>query len=381
MTASPDLMAPPANEWCSDLERELQQNAANTNGESTFRSPPLTIRSPAEVLAIHFDDSDNLLGDRLLAKGQSMTVLGAGGIGKSRLLLQLAACQIIGRPFLGLETHGAGLSWLIIQGENSSRRLQFDLAKLRDWCGKDWPQVEALLRIHTLETDSDSFLSLDNPENYSRIETAIGEYKPGVVGLDTLNSFSIGDPNKDHDMRDTCFSISRLVKVGDPNRASVTLHHALTGKAGVSKATGWERSGFGRNSKVLQAWTRGQINVSPGSADSNDLLVLSCGKCSNGKEFPPFAARLDPATMIYEVAADFDMAAWQSEISGKHEGPLVSNDTVIEQAKPGRTRPELAKAIMAETGCGRTMAYRRIEQALKAKRLHQDKLNGKLYPK
>lgn len=372
----------PAADWATASPKI---EAATTNGDGTAqelrRSPPLTIRTPDEVLAIHFDDSDNLLGDRLLAKGQSMTILGAGGIGKSRLLLQLAACEIIGRPFLGLETHGAGLAWLIIQGENSNRRLQFDLAKLRDWCGKDWSQVETLLRIHTLETDSDGFLSLDNPENYGRIEAAISDSNPDNLGFDTLNNFSIGDPNKDADMRDTCACLSRLAKTGNPHRSLTVLHHALTGKAGVSKATGWERSGFGRNSKVLQAWTRGQINVSPGSAESNDLLVLSCGKCSNGKEFPPFAVRLNPATMIYELAPDFDLTAWGAEINGKHDGPLVSTETVIELAKPARTRPELAKAIMAETGCGRTMAYRRIEGALKAKRLHQDKLNGKLYPR
>lgn len=351
------------------------------NGEASIPVAPLTIRSPDEILGMPLDDTDNLVGDRLLAKTQNMTMLGAGGIGKSRLLLQLAVCAITGRPFVGLETHAKGLSWLIMQGENSNRRLQFDLAGLRTWCGDDWPLVEAGLRIHTLESDTDGFLSLDSEENYSRTLEAITTLNPDIVAFDTLNNFSIGDPNKDADMRDTCSALSRLGKHGNPNRATVTLHHALTGRAGVAKATGWERGGFGRNSKVLQAWTRGQINVSPGTADDNDTLVLSCGKCSNGKEFPTFAVRLNPKLMIYEVARDFDLAAWESEISGKREGPLVPDEVIQEQAKPGLTRPELAKALMSETGCSRTLAYRRIDEAVKRKRILVDKLNRKLYPK
>jgi AAA domain len=368
-----------ASEWNTPPTDTEGEPARNSKPE--LRLPPLTVRAPGEVLALEFDESDNLLGDRLLAKGQSMTILGAGGIGKSRLLLQLAVCMITGKPWLGLETRGTGLSWLILQGENSTRRLQSDLAKLKEWCGEEWAFVEGTLRIHTLETESDGFLSLDMPENYSRIEAAIAANSPDVVAFDCLNNFAIGDPNKDGEMRATCVAMSRLAKTGNPDRALVTLHHALTGKAGAAKATGWERSGFGRNSKVLHAWTRGQVNVSPGTADSSEVMVLSCGKCSNGKEFAPFAVRLNPATMIYEVAPDFDFRTWEREISGKAEGPLVTNEVIVQQATPGRTRSELAKALMAETRCGRTLAYRRIEEALKAKLLLLDKLNGKLFPK
>src|SRR5688572_8779773 len=59
------------------------------------------------------------------------------------------------------------------------------------------------------------------------------------------------------------------------DRAAVVLHHALTGKLGAARATGYERSSFGRNSKLLQAWTRGQINLAPASAHDNSKLVAS----------------------------------------------------------------------------------------------------------
>ena len=74
----------------------------------------LTVRKPSEILAMKFDDSDKILGDRLLAKGQTLTILGEGGLGKTRILLFLAVCCITGRKFFNIETHHKDLRWLII---------------------------------------------------------------------------------------------------------------------------------------------------------------------------------------------------------------------------------------------------------------------------
>ena len=59
---------------------------------------------------------------------ESLTFLGAGGIGKSRLVMQLAVCSILGRDFIGMETVGCDHGWLFLQSENSNRRLSRDLA-------------------------------------------------------------------------------------------------------------------------------------------------------------------------------------------------------------------------------------------------------------
>ena len=127
-------------------------------------SHPLTVRSAAELVNAEIIEGDNLLADRLLARGQSLTLLGAGGIGKSRLLLQLAACCITGRPFLSLRVHQPGLKWLIFQAENSKRRLQEDLRRLRNWLGEEnWQRVAERLFIHIVEGAHDCFEQLDQP--------------------------------------------------------------------------------------------------------------------------------------------------------------------------------------------------------------------------
>ena len=245
----------------------------------------LTFRKPSEILelASALDDSDMILGERLLADSQPLTILGQGGIGKSRLVLQLVACQILGADFIGMKTHGPPRKWLILQTENSNRRLSHDLTKLKQWAGTRWSEIDAKLVLHTLETDDDSFVNVETAGE--AIESALATFQPEIVVFDPLNAFTSGDLNSDADMRAVCVRLSQLAKRGNPKRALIVLHHALTGRGGASKATGFDRSSFGRNSKVLLAWTRGQINLSPASEHDNETLVVSCGKNSNGREF------------------------------------------------------------------------------------------------
>ncbi len=344
----------------------------------------LTIRTPAELLAMQFDDSDRILGDRLLATGQSLVIVGAGSIGKSRLLLQMAVCAITGRPFVSFETRGEALRWLILQAENSNRRLHDDLAALMQWTGANvWQRVNEQLTIHTLESDADSFLSVGDPAAHRRIADTLARTNPDVVCFDSLYNFAIGDLNTDQDMSATLLTLSRLARTGNPHRAIIPLHHALTGKAGAARATGYDRASFGRNSKVLHSWTRGQINVAPGSPDPDGPLVLSCGKCSNGREFAPFAVQLNPETMIYEVAQDFDLEAWQAEVAGgKSSDPLMTPAKVRDLCQVGgMDKAQLAKAIMEDCGCYRGSAYRYIAKAEKAKAITLRKSDGTYFRK
>ena len=343
----------------------------------------LTLRSPDEILQMVFDDSDRILGDRILAKGQNATLCGASSVGKSRLALQLAVASITGRQFVTFETRGVNLKWLFIQAENSNRRLQFDLAKLRAWIGEhDWPIVNERLTIHTLETDVDGFLNLDDEASRARILELIQDTAPDVTVWDSLYNFQIGDLNKDPDMAATLRAISHLTKTGNPERVPFVLHHALPGRAGAAKATGYDRASFSRNSKVLHAWTRGQINVAAGSPDNNDTLILSCGKCSNGREFEPFAVRLNPDTFIYEPDTAFDMTAWQADMTGTPAAPLMNPDRVRELCEvSGSTKATLAKAIMEDCGCYRGSAYRYITRAEHAKKITFNKASETYFRK
>ena len=362
-----------------DAAPECEPMNTESANEPEPKTRILTLRSPDELLAMTFDDSDVILGDRLLAKGQPLVIAAQGGTGKSRLALQIVAAIVTGRECLLFDTGCHQMRWLILQTENSNRRLQQDLARMKTWLGDDWQRFAEQVVFHTVENDDDGFVSLDSPDNQLAIQHAIESAKPDGIVIDPLNDFAAGDLNKDADMKNTLQTLSRLCRRGNPQRAIVVLHHSLTGKAGAARVTGYDRASFARNSKTLHAWTRGQINLAPVDADNNDRLIVGCGKCSNGREFSTFAIRLNPE-MIYECDPSVDLSAWESAITGKSEGPDLSPEMVAGiVAELGKTsgapkKPQLVKALRDETGCATGSAYRAIERAEKIKKIHLNKV-------
>jgi hypothetical protein len=321
------------------------------------------------------------LGDHLLDDGGQLALLGAGGVGKSRLLELLLACIAGARRFLTFDTFKPEMKWLVLQTENSNRRLKQDFAPLKAWLGNDWQRFTARVIIHTIETDSDAFVNLDDPDAVARIEAAIQKHKPDGIAIDPLADFAAGDLNKDADMKATLQMLSRVCRRGNPKRAIIVLHHAITGRGGAVKATGYDRASFARNSKMLHAWARGQINLAPVDAENNDRLIIGCGKCSNGREFKTFAVRLNPETMIYEPDPTVDVSQWAKDIAGEsNREPLMNPERVGELCRSLMTKGDLAKAIMDSCGCYRGSAYRYIARA-EGKTIKFNKSNETYCPK
>jgi hypothetical protein len=248
------------------------------------------------------------------------------------MLLQLAVCTILSKPFLGMPVRAKGVKWLILQGENSNRRLQADLSALKKWVGEeDWKQIEPKLTIHTLEKPEDADLSLSSDQVSADLTKLIEKEKPDIIAIDPLLAFAVGSLNNDAGMQKTCQKIAKLAGAAGHLASVVILHHTLTGKVGAARATGYDRASYGRGSKALSFWTRGQINVAAAAAETNERLVVSCGKNSNGRDFPPFGVKLNPATLIYEVEPSFDIAGWQEMVDGTPKPkPKFTPESVVE---------------------------------------------------
>ncbi len=342
-------------------------------------SDQITVRSPDEILAMEFNPEDRYLLDGIFSKGQPMTLIGPGGVGKSRLLLQLAAAIVSGRDFIGIQVPKRRLRWLFLQTENSNRRLKDDLGKINEWIGPEsWPDVAECLAIRTLDKNGDGFLNLDDAQNRRRLEAVIKEVAPDVVAFDPLSSFAKGSLNSDSTIRAVCKAITEISRRGNPDCSIIVVHHALTGKAGAKKATGMDRSSFGKGSKELHSWARGQINIAPRSEDDPRKLIISCGKNSDGAEFAPFGVRLNTATMIYELDPDFgrETAAECMREDGNKPSPLAVLK-LLEQ-NPMKS-PQLVKALTSECRCGKSSAYMLISSALD-KKLVQKLPSGELAP-
>ena len=142
------------NDWIVEGAKPTEVLAAVELAEAR-RSSNLSVRNIEQLLEMEFDGSDNYLGDRMLQAGALVSFLGPGGVGKSRMVLQMAVSCILGEPFLGIESHCRGKKWLIVQNENSNRRLSHDLRCLQrafDLTGSRLSMVKRCLSIHTVET-------------------------------------------------------------------------------------------------------------------------------------------------------------------------------------------------------------------------------------
>jgi hypothetical protein len=292
-----------------------------------------------------------------------MTLLGPGGAGKSRLLLQLAAAMIAGKDFLGIKMPARKLRWLFIQNENSARRLQSDFQRLKAWIGEEqWQNVSDNIRIQTPQRYEDTLLGLDNPESKKLVERYITENEPDVIVFDPLYAFTSGSLNSDSTMRKLCLSLNQVALHGNDDCSVVVVHHTLTGKEGARKAVGLDRASYGRGSKALHSWTRGQINVAPGSSTDNRMLLISCGKNSNGQEFKPFGIRLNPDTLIYELDEDFSLKQWEARLNG--EADKLNPATVARIVADGPiSKKDLVAKVMDKFGCQKSVAYDAIRKA------------------
>lgn len=326
-------------------------------------------RTPKEILGMTFDPADFLIDNGYLSKGDPLVILGQGGLGKSRIVLQLGIACVTGLSFFGWRTRAQGSKWLFLQTENSNRRLQNDLQSMTSGLPAEaLDQIDEGIRFHTLENDDDALVSLANPEAVERLEAVLEHFAPTVAVFDVLRDFATGDLNSDAEMAATCREIGRVTRRGNPKRIPLVVHHARTGKFGASQATGFDRGSFGRNSKVLQGWTRAQINLAPVSADSNDVLVVASGKANNSEEFEPFAVRLDPESMTYEPDPDVDLEDWRSAMGAAKAAPpkgTIANIVEIVEAVEleGISKAEIVKKVMTETGCSKSQAYRLVDES------------------
>jgi hypothetical protein len=248
-------------------------------------------------------------------------IFGQGGLGKSRIGLNIARNQVLGIPFGGMVTGEKPLRHLFMGTENGLHRLQYDIRKMSK--GLSSEQVERLndhIFLATLEAADDPYVTLSDPANVERWRATVKERRPDVLWADPWGDVQAGDANAETDARWTISELTKILGEVNNNAAITVLAHSRTGVRNIMEAVGYDGANFGKGSKALYSCARSVLNLAPGGEEENPPVVVACAKNNDGAKPPPFALQMDPGSMTYDALDDFDVEEWIGDIRNRASG-------------------------------------------------------------
>jgi hypothetical protein len=291
------------------------------------------------------------------------------------LALWLAICQILGRPWCGLETAGEPVKWLLLSDENSIARLQEDLRGMfSTLTPKEIARVEEFLRLLALLDMEDYDLWLGDLTTQARIAATIEQEQPGAIVADPLANFAPSDISKPGEMKEAIRTLLRIIRHPAPKATVFALHHARTGRLNIAQGIGWDAGNFASGGKALFAAARCQMNLMPGKADDDTRLVLNCAKANNCKRFEPRGLIFDPQTFTYAVDPNFDPAAWLADVEGHARSgqSLCTVADVVSAVRDGYTATKPLVEHLSDTyAASKRTVERLISKTLKSEGIQQ----------
>lgn len=347
--------------------------SAGETSVGTSRNLPLW--SPYQFIEYTPPEGWTLLGDGYLERGELTSLVGVGGLGKTRLALRLALAVILGKEWCGIATHGAPTRVVMLSTENGLRRWRTDLKKmLAPLTQEERDAVNAHLFIMALLPGEETDLNLGDPAAVSRLVGTLKQAKPGLVVLDPLADLIDGDENKTADLVATLRTLAHVQAKGAPDAAFLLVHHARTGAGNVAQAGDQFSAGnFGRGSKALYSRVRCEIQLAPGDREDPTILVLACGKSNNAPPFPARGLVFQDDTFDYVVDPTFDLETWRSDVNGKRTGKTCTIADVVgivrelaplpgAEVKAGPIKAEAKERL----GVGERTAQTRLTEAVTA---------------
>ena len=266
------------------------------------------------------------------ALGAVGALFGQGGLGKSRLALNIARNQVLGLSFAGMLTASGPLKHLMMGSENSVHRLIDDVRHMtRDLSQEQVALLDSNIRLATLEQPDDTYVSLSSQENLERWRQTLQSWPPDMLWVDPWGDVLDGEANSDEDARATIGMLRRLLRTANPGAGLVILAHARTGVRNIAQAVGYDAANFGKGSKALYSAARCVWNLAPGDESDNPPVVCVHAKSNDYPRQRTVALRLDPDTRLDSPVEGFDLDAWQAEVGQRANGRCAP------RRKPGMT--------------------------------------------
>ena len=335
---------------------EVEAVAVETGeAEATNEPQPYATRAWDELAGMNLTPPMEIWGGWCM--GALCVIFGQGGLGKSRVALNLARNQVLGLPFAGLPTAAKPLQHLFMGSENSIHRLQNDVRRMS--AGLSAEQVATLgqhVRMATLEGPEDTYISM-NAVNAERWRLTVEAHKPDVLWCDPWGDLLDGEANSDEDSRATISTLRRILRKVNPEAGLCILAHSRTGASNILQAVGYDAANFGKGSKSVYSASRCVWNMAPGDESEEPPLVMVHAKSNDSKKHPPIAVRLDSESMTYNLEEGFDFAQWQADLSdaargkrGKKKVNLFTEEQAIEAIGNTVGTTQQVKQVLRDKG-------------------------------
>ena len=289
--------------------------------------------STADALDIEADGSEppeEIWGGLRLAPGQLMEIIGGSGLGKSRMMLDLAVNQVLGRDFAGLPTCKRPLKWLFYGNENGFYRYRNDLRQMLKSCTADERErLRGHIFLPTMARPKDAYVSFADEENRVKLKTTIRYRDADVVVLDPWGAVIDGDELDDGDVRKTIFEIMDVLAANvEKPTAGIILNHSRNGVKELADAAGFAAANYGKNSKAIFSVMRNVWNLRPAHfAEPVTKIELIHAKSSDFAAYGPRAVDFDPDTFSYSTDPEFSHEAWQYELErAKRNGSTLTSE-------------------------------------------------------
>ena len=182
-------------------------------------------------------------------EGETALLIGPGGVGKSRLALQLAVNQITGQPWVGLATCGHPRTWLFVGNENSCRRLKDELQSMligRALTADQFMAVQQHLLVQAPITPEDALIELDSDGGTpaakatsgitanGRWKATLAKHRPDVLVVDPWEAVIAGsDANDSAATRQSVMELLATLRQDPTQPVEVSARSELNGQTGA----------------------------------------------------------------------------------------------------------------------------------------------------
>jgi len=286
--------------------------------EATKEAPEVyTTMGALDIFKDERESPPIIWGGLSLTPGEIMEVIGPAGLGKSRLLLDLAINQILGRFFAGLPTYKPPkdkepLKWLFYGNENSFFRFRNDLKGMFSILSdEERERVGEHLFLPTMEKPEDCFITFSDKANLDKFYATIVHRDASVVVMDPWGAIIAGDELNDGNVRQTILDITKTLheataKLGHPV-VGIILNHSRNGIKEIVNACGPNAANYGKNSKAIFSVVRIVWNLRPGEiAEKCNKIELIHAKGNDIQKYDYVCVELNPNTMCYNVDTTFN---------------------------------------------------------------------------